>query len=128
MRLLVDTQVLIWAAIGSPRLGTSARAALEDGSNEVSCSVVAPWEIAIKRAVGKLEIDVDLLEWLAEQDITVLPITAEHVVALAELPLHHRDPFDRMIVAQARHDGLTLVTADRRLEAYSVAVLPAGSP
>lgn len=128
MRLLVDTQVLIWAAIGSPRLGAPARAALEDGSNELSCSVVAPWEIAIKRTIGKLEIDVDLLEWLDAQDISVLPVRAEHVVALAGLPLHHRDPFDRMIVAQARHDGLTLVTADRRLEAYSVAVLRADAP
>ncbi|MFC5064065.1 type II toxin-antitoxin system VapC family toxin [Actinomycetospora atypica] len=125
MRLLADTQVVIWAATGSPRLSVAARSALESESNDLVCSVISLWEVAIKEAVGKLELDVDLRTWLAEVGIRELPVTGEHAQEFAGLPVHHRDPFDRMLVAQARHEGLTLVTADRRLEAYSVAVLRA---
>lgn len=125
MRLLADTQAVIWAATGSPRLSVTARGALESELNELVCSVVSLWEVAIKEAVGKLELDVDLRTWLDEVGIRELPVTGEHTREFTRLPLHHRDPFDRMLVAQARHEGLTLVTADRRLEAYSVAVLRA---
>lgn len=125
MRLLVDTQAVIWAATASPRLSAAARDVLEDGANQAFCSVITLWEVAIKEAVGKLELDVDLRDWLAERDIVELSVHGDHARTFADLPLHHRDPFDRMLVAQARHEGLTLVTADRRLERYSVAVLRA---
>ena len=125
MRLLLDTQALIWS-VGNPSLlAAPARQALEDAANAVVVSVVSLWEAVIKQATGKLVLEEDLAFAARERGFDVLPIHEEHARAVADLPLHHRDPFDRMLVAQARHEGLTLVTADRRLEAYSVAVLRA---
>lgn len=125
MRLLLDTQALVWM-VGTPSdLGPAASEVLAAIENAVVISVVSLWEVAIKRATGKLVLDADLLVEVRERGMDVLPIRAEHALAVADLPLHHRDPFDRMLIAQARHEGLTLVTADRRLEAYSVAVLRA---
>jgi PIN domain nuclease of toxin-antitoxin system len=126
MRMLLDTHVVLWSVEAPHRLGPAARADLSDRSHEVLVSVVALWELATKRAIGKLQLDVvELVDELRSQDIDLLPVRPEHALSVADLPLHHRDPFDRMLVAQARHEGLTLVTADRRLEAYSVAVLRA---
>ncbi|WP_433785700.1 type II toxin-antitoxin system VapC family toxin [Actinomycetospora sp. CA-101289] len=125
MRLLLDTQALIWSVGSSSLLAAPARQALEDAANTVVVSVVSLWEAVIKQATGKLVLDEDLAYAARERGFDVLPIREEHARAVADLPLHHRDPFDRMLVAQARHEGLTLVTADRRLEAYSVAVLRA---
>lgn len=126
MRLLLDTHVVLWSVEAPRRLGPAVRADLADRSHEVLVSVIALWELATKRAIGKVQLDVaEVAEELRSQDIDLLPVRPEHASAVADLPLHHRDPFDRMLVAQARHEGLTLVTADRRLEAYSVAVLRA---
>jgi PIN domain nuclease of toxin-antitoxin system len=125
VRLLLDTQALVWS-VGSPSLlAAPARRALEDVANTVVVSVVSLWEAVIKQATGKLVLEEDLGFAARERGFDVLPIHGEHARAVGALPLHHRDPFDRMLVAQARHEGLTLVTADRRLEAYSVAVLRA---
>ncbi|MHC1558601.1 type II toxin-antitoxin system VapC family toxin [Actinomycetospora sp. C-140] len=125
MRLLLDTHTVLWS-LGRPgRVGDEARAALTDSTSEMVVSVVSLWEIAIKTSIGKLRVDLDVEETVAGLGISVLDVRAEHARAVADLPLHHRDPFDRMLVAQARQEGLTLVTADRRLEAYSVAVLRA---
>lgn len=125
MRLLLDTHAVLWI-LGRPgRIGTAARTAITAGTSDVVLSVVSLWEIAIKTATGKLRVDLDVHDAVTALDIGVLDVRAGHARAVAELPLHHRDPFDRMLVAQARHEGLTLVTADRRLEAYSVAVLRA---
>ena len=88
-------------------------------------SAASVWEIAIKRKAGKLEVPSDLLGALTATRFTTLAITAEHAVAAGSLPLHHRDPFDRMLVAQAKHERLTLVTRDPRLGRYDIDILAA---
>jgi PIN domain nuclease of toxin-antitoxin system len=125
VRLLLDTHALIWSVGDSAELARTARAGIVDPANTVVVSVVSLWEAAIKEATGKLVLREDLGGAAVERGFDVLPVWPEHARAIRDLPLHHRDPFDRMLVAQARHEGLTLVTADRRLEAYSVAVLRA---
>lgn len=127
MRLLLDTQVVLWSLDRPERLTPAVVAALVDPRNAVEVSVVALWEISIKQSIGKLSVDGDLRDRIAAQSFTELPVTGEHAVAVRDLPLHHRDPFDRMLVAQARCEGLTLVTADRALTAYGVPVLDARS-
>jgi PIN domain nuclease of toxin-antitoxin system len=125
MRLLLDTHALIWSVGDSAELARAARDRIVDPANTVVVSVVSLWEAAIKEATGKLVLLEDLGDVAAARGFDILPVSAEHAHAIRDLPLHHRDPFDRVLVAQARHEGLTLVTADRRLEAYSVAVLRA---
>ena len=125
MRLLLDTHVLLWALRDDRRLGPNARQAIEDASNPAYVSAVSVWEIALKRASGKLEAPRDLVQWLRRTSFQSLAIEIEHAVAAAELPRHHTDPFDRMLVAQAQLQGLTLVTGDSRIAQYSVAVLDA---
>jgi len=88
-------------------------------------SAASVWELAIKRAAGRLNIEGDLIEEMAEVWFAALPVTVEHALAAAALPQHHDDPFDRMLVAQAGLEGLTLVTRDRRMAAYRVTLLPA---
>ncbi len=124
MSLLLDTSVLLWWFGGADNLGRDVRAALADVSVPVHVSAASVWEIAIKSAIGKLRRPVDDLETaIVEEGFSALPISVAHAEAAGALPLHHRDPFDRMLVAQARSEGLTLVTADRRIAAYEVATL-----
>lgn len=125
MRLLIDSHVLLWWFDGADRLGATARDAIGDGDNEAVVSAATLWELSIKQAAGRLDVDVDLRAHSAEQGFRELPVTGRHAVAVRDLPLHHRDPFDRMLVAQAVVEGLTLVTADRALARYDVPVLPA---
>ncbi len=125
MRVLLDTHALVWTLREPGRLSDHARTVIEDPESVVVVSVVSLWEIVTRTTVGKMNLGRDVRSWLADESIVELPVTGEHTTALADLPLHHRDPFDRMLIAQARHEGLTLVTADRRLEAYSVAVMRA---
>jgi PIN domain nuclease of toxin-antitoxin system len=124
MRLLLDTHVLLWWLADDPALSIQARHLIAN-EPEVLVSAASAWEIAIKRALGKLEAPEDLLEALDAGGIGRLPIELEHAVIAGALPHHHDDPFDRMLVAQARHEGLTLVTSDVRIASYAVAVLPA---
>jgi PIN domain nuclease of toxin-antitoxin system len=113
--------------VGEPkRLRAATRAALEDGRNEVTVSAVSVWEAAIKRAQGRLRVVPEELR--AELDgagFVQLPISFEHGIVAGALPVHHRDPFDRMLIAQAQLEDLTIVTRDRRFAAYDVALLPA---
>ncbi|MGH3611777.1 MAG: type II toxin-antitoxin system VapC family toxin [Pseudonocardia sp.] len=125
MRLLLDTHALLWWLFGLPRLGPAARAAIVDPVAEVFVSGVSAAEIAIKQAKGRLDAPDDLPAQLAANGFTELRLSVLHGLAVAELPSHHGDPFDRMLVAQARVEGLTLVTADRAMDAYDVAILPA---
>lgn len=125
MRLLLDSHVLLWWLDGGERLGPAAVEAVADGGNDAIVSVATLWELAIKQGTGELEIDGDLRVHLLDEGFTELPVTGPHAHAVAGLPPHHRDPFDRMLVAQARVEGLTLVTADRRLASYDVPVLRA---
>ncbi|MDN5916941.1 MAG: type II toxin-antitoxin system VapC family toxin [Pseudonocardia sp.] len=125
MRLLIDSHVLLWWLDGADRLGATARAAIGDGDNEAVVSAATLWELSIKQAAGKLDVDVDLREHSAEQGFRELPVSGRHAVAVRGLPRHHRDPFGRMLIAQAGLEGLTLVTADRALAVYDVPILPA---
>jgi PIN domain nuclease of toxin-antitoxin system len=123
--LLLDTHALLWWLRGDRTLGATARAAIADEESLVFMSAASALEVAIKRAHGKLEAPGDVERWAADEGFEELPITAGHAVASADLPVHHRDPFDRLLIAQARLEGLTLVTADAAIRAYDVATLDA---
>jgi PIN domain nuclease of toxin-antitoxin system len=123
--LLLDSHALVWWLAESPRLSPATYEAIADSSNEVVVSAVTPWELEIKRAAGRLRAPEDLVARLSAAQFRTLPITVEHGVAAARLPLHHRDPFDRMLIAQAQTEGLTIVTRDPRFAPYSVATMPA---
>ena len=101
------------------------REILRDPEQQVAVSAVSPWELEIKRATGRLKAPGDLLERLRDLGFVPLAITLEHGVAAGQLPLHHRDPFDRMLIAQAQLEGLTIVTSDPHFEPYAVATLAA---
>ena len=122
MRLLLDTHVFLWWREDNPRLGSQARNHIAS-AELVFVSVVSAWEVAIKTAAGKLRIDGSFEAWVADSGFLRLSDHFRHAEALARLPLHHRDPFDRMLVAQAQVEGLVLVTADRRFEPYGVPVV-----
>ena len=120
---LLDTHVLLWWLCDPTRLSDEARAVIADGQNTVYLSAAAAWEMSIKRALGRLDMPGNLEEVLRKDLIEVLPIRLPHALAVADLPLHHRDPFDRMHVAQARHENLVLITHDEKIAAYDVSVL-----
>jgi PIN domain nuclease of toxin-antitoxin system len=122
--LLVDSHVALWWLAGSPSLGTRA-ATIITTADEVRFSPVTPWELGIKRALGKVSYPAGLVDALVDAGFEELPIAATHAELAADLPAHHRDPFDRMLVAQAQLESLTLVTADRALEPYEVELLDA---
>lgn len=125
MRLLLDTNALFWALVEPKRLSTHAAGEIEDESNEVFVSVVSAWEIGVKRAKGKLEMPSDLGPMLEETNFGILPVTLPHALAVESLPHRHHDPFDRILVAQAQLENLVLVTSDREMRRYPIAVLPA---
>lgn len=123
MKVLLDTHVVLWSLAVPERLSTAARNTIES-AEEIYVSSVSIWEISIKSGLGKLDVDVDeLLGWLVSLKIVSLPVTWSHARALRELPLHHRDPFDRMLIAQAVTEPLHLLTADVQLKPYSSLVL-----
>jgi PIN domain nuclease of toxin-antitoxin system len=125
LKLLLDTHTMIWA-LSEPRLlAPQARDAISAEENEVFVSVISPWEIAIKRAKKRLRAPEDLGDAVEAHQFQLLPVLLRHTKAIGPMPNHHGDPFDRMLVAQATVDGLTLVTSDRALRRYPVATLPA---
>ena len=119
-RLLLDTHTLLWAIQDDPQLDADARRAIADRSNEVYVSSASVWEISIKRAQGRLESPDNLVETIARAEFTELPVSHIHGELAGELPLHHRDPFDRMLVAQAQAEDLVLVTRDPHIMSYDV--------
>ena len=123
MRLLVDTHVVLWWLTGDDQLSDDVASRLSD-EPEVHLSAATVWEIAVKQALGKLDGPGDLPERLSDLGFRVLPMTAAHAVEAARLPSIHRDPFDRMLIAQARLEGLVLVSADARIARYDVQTLP----
>lgn len=125
MRLLLDTHVLLWWLGNDLSLGSAAREAIGDGGNFVAVSAVTAWEVSIKHALGKLVLPEDLDQQIQANSFVPLPVTIADGLLAGSLPLHHDDPFDRMLVAQARRGGFTLVTKDRYLGSYGVDVLPA---
>ncbi|MBM3775369.1 MAG: type II toxin-antitoxin system VapC family toxin [Acidobacteria bacterium] len=118
MRLLLDTHLLLWWLAGSPSLSGKARALISDSENTVFASAVSLWEIWLKESLGRLRLPADFEERLAEESFESLPLTAAQTRQLALLPWRHRDPFDRMLVAQARVESLTLLTADPLVSGY----------
>lgn len=125
MRVLLDTHVLLWVLSGDDRLSAAAREVLVDGATEVRVSAVSAWEITIKRAIGKLDAPDDLPAQLEANRFDPLDVTIDHALAVGQLPPLHRDPFDRLLVAQARGEGLALMTADAQIGRYDVETFPA---
>ena len=122
MRILLDTHLLLWWLEASPSLSAHAREMIRDPENTVFVSAVSLWEIWLKQSLGKLRLPVEFNERLAAESFESLPLTASHARQVALLPWHHRDPFDRMLVAQALVEKFILLTADEVLTAYGAAV------
>ena len=124
MRLLLDTQIVLWQLQGSRTVRGEARAAIERAS-ELAFSVVSFAEIGIKAAIGKLTVPADLHDQVLRSGLCIVGLAPDHGLLVAQLPPHHRDPFDRLLIAQARQEGLTIVTADPRFADYGVPVIAA---
>lgn len=123
MRLLLDTHTLLWWLTDSPKLSRTAKRAIAKASNEVFVSVASLWEARIKQGLGKLKLPADFREEIALQGFVELNVVGTHTDILSTLPLHHRDPFDRILVAQALEGSLTIVTEDEQIAHYDVSTL-----
>lgn len=124
MRLLLDTHVVLWQLSGTRELSTAAQEAIAQ-ADDLLFSVVSVAEIGVKASVGKLSVPDDLLERVADSGVRTLGLAAEHGISVAALPAHHRDPFDRLLIAQAIVETLTVVTADARFQDYGVDLVAA---
>jgi len=124
MRLLLDTQAFLWFIADDPRLSVTARAVIEDPTNERLFSIASVWEMAIKHSLGKLVVADPFNRFVANElagnGVALLHISLEHATALASLPFHHRDPFDRLIIAQAQSENVSILSSDEMLDRYSV--------
>src|SRR4051794_40633258 len=124
MRLLLDTHALLWFIIGDSKLSTTARVAIEDPRNEKLVSAGSIWEIAVKVSLGKLTLaepfGVIIPRELGRNGFVILPITTAHADRISTMPFHHRDPFDRLLIAQAQQEALTVVGLDPQFDAYGV--------
>ena len=121
MRLLLDTHTLLWWFADDAQLGRGARDLIEDPGNDVVVSVASLWEIVVKIRVGKLAADIkDILATLEREGFAVLGISTPHLLTLAGLPMHHRDPFDHLLLAQAIAEDATFVSEDRNASRYPV--------
>ncbi len=125
--LLLDTHTFIWWATSDSRVSARARDAIADSHTPVALSVVTPWELTIKRAIGRLELTDSpgslVYAQVARHGYEVLAVKLDHALAVGDLPLHHADPFDRLLIAQAHAERLTLVSADAAFDRYDVPVL-----
>lgn len=127
MKLIVDTQVFLWWLVDDPALSGRARGIMRDAGNTLYLSAVSAWEIAIKTALGRLELSGEptlvIPEQMAANSIEPLPVQISHALHVYSLPAHHRDPFDRMLVAQSQIEGLPILTSDVRIGQYEVEVV-----
>ncbi len=123
MRLLLDSNVLIWWLEAAPEFSPEVKETLHDHRNDKFVSVASLWEMRIKQSVGKLKLPQNLRRVLDGQPLTLLRIEPDHTDEIATLPHHHKDPFDRMLIAQARQIGLTIATRDPVFERYNIPVL-----
>jgi PIN domain nuclease of toxin-antitoxin system len=127
MKLLLDTHTFLWLASNPEKLSQTGLAACEDLTNELYLSVVSAWEIQIKRQVNRLQLGVPLDQMIqgqrAANGLRILPVKLQHIYILDELPLHHNDPFDRLLIAQAKAEHAWLVSGDSRFQPYPVDVL-----
>ncbi len=121
-RLLVDTHTLLWWLDDAPELSHAARSAISDPANEPLVSTASLWEIAIKQSLGKLTVPAELPDEILDAGFDWLPISSEHAWAVSQLPLHHRDPFDRLLIAQALEERIPIVSRDERFTAYGVTI------
>ncbi|HBP86646.1 MAG TPA: PIN domain nuclease [Nitrospiraceae bacterium] len=123
MKFLLDTHVLLWWLSDHKALATKAAVTIKNGENTIFVSAVTAWEISIKRALGKLQVPDELEEVLESNSFQHLPISIRHGLVAGNLPRHHDDPFDRMLIAQAQTEQLTIITHDTRMEQYGVSIL-----
>ncbi|QDV74399.1 type II toxin-antitoxin system VapC family toxin [Botrimarina mediterranea] len=125
MKLLLDTHTLLWLVEGDAKLTERAADVVADSEAELFLSPASCWELGIKVGLGKIQLQEPLVDYLHDAvrlyELTVLPIGFAHVARVATLPHHHKDPFDRLLVAQALENGLTLLSGDKQLDAYGVA-------
>ena len=127
MKLLLDTHLLLWAVVNPARLSSSAKALIDDPQNEILFSTASIWETAIKHSRGRPEFQVEpdkLRRTLLSSNYRELPIFGEHAVAVGSLPLIHKDPFDRLLIAQSRVEGITLLTGDAWIARYPGIIRP----
>jgi PIN domain nuclease of toxin-antitoxin system len=127
LRLLLDTQVVLWQLQGTRVPRGAAEEAIERAT-ELVFSVVSFAEIGVKAAIGKLVVPTDLREHIVNSGLRILGLDPDHGLRVADLPLHHRDPLDRLLISQARCEGLTILTSDQRFADYDVPVIAAASP
>jgi len=129
MRLLLDTHVFLWAALTPSKLAAAVREVIADRANEIYVSAASTWEIVIKVPTGKLKLPMDPVSYVTSRmaafGFSSLPITQDHALAVSSLPLKHKDPFDRIMIAQAQIEGLTFVTCDAKLLTYPVNTIKA---
>ncbi len=121
MKVLLDTHAALWWVADDQRLGARAAALIEDPGNQVLLSAVVVWEIAIKRALGKLRAPAEVASLLLAGGAVGLPVALDHAAAVEHLPSHHADPFDRLLIAQATIEDATLLTDDRVVASYDIA-------
>ena len=124
-RLLLDTHVVLWWLADAPQLGARARELIADERNDLFVSAVSGWEISIKSTLGKLEVPEEIQEVIEEEGFELLPIRFFHGLQAGRLPPLHRDPFDRMLIAQAQAEGLDLMTSDGVIARYGIRILDA---
>ena len=123
MKCLLDAHTVLWLSENAPQLSEKAKSAIFDPTNKKFVSIVSAWEIAIKISVGKLKIDGGVAEFFRmvdENGFIFLPLKKEHVEHIQTLPLHHRDPFDRMLIAIAASEDMSLITADENIHLYDI--------
>jgi PIN domain nuclease of toxin-antitoxin system len=123
VRLLIDSHALLWWFEASPALSAPARAAMADAGNEVEISIAALWELTIKGSTRKLTLPVDIETMVVGEGFSVLPITFKHLRRFGALPRLHRDPFDRMMIAQALSEGIPIASCDRAFASYGVQIV-----
>ena len=127
MRLLLDAHTILWFAAGDPQLSAGARTVIEDTSNRPVVSIASVWEMAIKVSLGKLGLGMDLATFvqghITGNGIELLSITPAHIAGIISLPFHHRDPFDRLLIAQALAEGIPIVGCDSHFASYGVTLV-----
>ena len=125
MRLLLDTHTFIWYVTDNPRLSAHVKLLIEDENNEKLVSIASIWEMAIKHSIGRLNFSLPFIEFVRQQltvsNIGLLEINLQHIEVVASLPLHHRDPFDRLIIAQSMAEQIPILSVDAIFDAYAIA-------
>ena len=126
MNYLIDTHILLWVMLDPKKLSKEAQNIIENTENKIYVSKISLWEIAIKIKIGKLNIKTDFIniyKLLLSNDFDILDLSNQHIAETLQLPLYHRDPFDRMLIAQAKNENLKIITKDRNFKKYEVEIL-----